>query len=175
MKPKDLAMAAVLLVAGTVLQYSLVMLNLPLVPDLITAFCCLAIIRFNLTIRESVGTGIAAGILSMLVPGSIFPTGNLISGPAAAFTCYYFHELYRDRGSIAPLVPTFLATLISGLTFIATVMLFSSEKLIARFGVVNDSVVAYIPVVIGTAVLNTVIVWAIIRVGRATAQGTKYH
>ncbi len=162
MKTRDIALTAVLLVAGTVLQYWLSMLRMPLIPDVITAFSCLAIVRFGPKIQEAVGLGIIAGTLSMLIPGSLFSPGNLVSGPAGAYTCYYFAGLFRDRKALAPLIPTFSATLISGCTFVAIATFFVYDALIARFGNFSGFVLAYLPIIIGTAVLNAVIVKALV-------------
>jgi len=158
MHAKDIALIAILLVAGTVLQYLLAMPGLPLIPDIITAFYCLTIIRFGLKVHEAAVLGIAGGILSMLIPGSIFSAGNLVSGPAGAVACYYFYELLRNREAVSPLVATFLATLISGFTFVAIATFFVSGAILVQFGTFREFVMAYLPVIIGTAVLNAGIV-----------------
>jgi len=158
MHAKDIALIALLLAAGTVLQYLLSMLNLALIPDVITAFYCLAIIRFGMKIHEAAVIGLFGGVLSMLIPGSVFPAGNLVSGPAGAVACYYCHELLRDRKTLSPLTATFLATLISGCTFVAIATFFVPATILVLFGTFNAFVLAYLPVIIGTAVLNAVIV-----------------
>ena len=121
MKWRDSVVVLVLLAIGTVLQYFLSLLNTLLIPDLITAFFCLAIILFRPKFYEALGIGIIGGGLSMVIPGSRLPSANLISGLAGAYCCFYFYELLRDKSDLAPLITTFSATLTSGLTFVAIV------------------------------------------------------
>ncbi len=161
MNSRDRALIAVLLAAGTILQYFISPLNLLLTPDVITAFFCLGIILIRPTIRESLGVGIAGGFLSMLIPGSILPWANLASGPAGAYACFYFYELFRG-GRAAPFATTFTATLVSGFVFVAVVTAVLYGTIISRFGNFGNFVEAYLPIIVGTALLNAVIVQAIV-------------
>ncbi|MDD1683847.1 MAG: hypothetical protein LUO98_08445 [Methanoregula sp.] len=163
---------AVLLAAGTLLQYFISPLSLLLTPDVITAFFCLGIILIRPKIHEALGIGIVAGFLSMLIPGSILPWANLLSGTAGALVCYYSYEYFQDWTDLAPLVTTFSATLVSGCTFVAVSTVFVFGTIISRFGEYGTFVVAYLPIIIGTAVLNAVIVQVLVLLaGRVTAQG----
>jgi hypothetical protein len=169
---RETALIAVLLAAGTLLQYFISPLGLLLTPDVITAFFCFGIILIRPRIHEALGIGIAGGFLSMLVPGSILPWANLASGPAGAYTCYFFYESFRDRSDTAPLVTTFSATLVSGCTFIAVVTIFLSGTILSRFGDFGGFVMAYVPIIIGTAVLNAIIVQVLVILsGRLTTRG----
>ena len=171
MNSREVALIAVLLAAGTILQYFISPLGLLLTPDVITAFFCLGIILIRPGIHEALGIGIAGGILSMLIPGSILPWANLVSGPAGAYACYYFYETFRD-GRAAPLVTTFAATLVSGCTFVAVATVVISGTILSRFGNFGEFVMAYLPIIIGTAVLNAVIVQVLVLLaGRVTARG----
>jgi hypothetical protein len=168
---RDGALIAVLLAAGTLLQYFISPLGLLLTPDVITAFFCLGIILIRPKIPEALGIGIVGGFLSMLVPGSILPWANLVSGPAGAYACSYFYTLSRDGTDLAPLVTTFSATLASGCTFVAVATVFLSGTILSRFGDYGAFVVAYLPIILGTAVLNAVIVQVlVILAGRVTAR-----
>jgi hypothetical protein len=168
---REAALIAVLLAAGTLLQYFISPLGLLLTPDVITAFFCLGIILVRPGIRGALGIGIAGGFLSMLIPGSILPWANLVSGPAGAYACYYFYETFRD-GRAAPLATTFAATLVSGCAFVAVATVIISGTIISRFGNFGGFVLAYIPIIIGTAVLNAVIVQVLVLLaGRVTARG----
>ena len=172
MNSRDVVLVAVLLIAGTLLQYFVSPLGLLLTPDVITAFFCLGIILVRPKIHEALAIGIAGGVLSMLIPGSILPWANLVSGPAGAYACYYFSESFRD-GRAAPLVTTFSATLVSGCTFVVVATVFVFGTILSRFGNYGAFVVAYLPIIIGTAVLNAVIVQALVLLsGRVTARGT---
>jgi hypothetical protein len=169
---RDGALIAVLLAAGTLLQYFISPLSLLLTPDVITAFFCLGIILIRPKIHEALGIGIVAGFLSMLIPGSILPWANLVSGTAGAFVCYYFYEYFQDWTDLAPLVTTFSATLASGCTFVAVATVFVFGTILSRFGDYGAFVVAYLPIIIGTAVLNAVIVQVLVLLsGRVTARG----
>jgi len=168
---REVALIAVLLAAGTLLQYFISPLGLLLTPDVITAFFCLGIILIRPRIHEALGIGIAGGILSMLIPGSILPWANLVSGPAGAYACYYIYESLRD-GRVAPLVTTFTATLVSGCTFVAVATVVISGTILSRFGNFGEFFMAYLPIIIGTAVLNAVIVLVLVLLyGRVTARG----
>ena len=172
MNSRDFALIAVLLAAGTLLQYFLSPLSLLLIPDVITAFFCLGIILIRPKVHEAVGIGIAGGFLSMLIPGSILPGANLVSGPAGAYACYYFYESFRDGTDLAPFVTTFSSTLVSGCTFVAVATVFVFGAILSRFGDYGAFVVAYLPIIIGTAVLNAGIVQVLVLLfGRMNVRG----
>ena len=162
---RETALIAVLLGAGTLLQYFISPLGLLLTPDLITAFFCLGIILVQPGIRGALGIGIAGGFLSMLIPGSILPWANLVSGPAGAYACYYFFETFRD-GRTAPLATTFSATLVSGCIFVAVATVILSGTILSRFGNFGGFFMTYLPIIISTAVLNAIIVQALFLVSR---------
>lgn len=157
MNSRDILTIAVLLVAGAVLQYFISPLGLLLTPDVITAFFCLAIILYRPKVPEALAIGFAGGFLSMLIPGSILPWANLFSGAAGGYACYWFHELFRN-GRAAPLATTVAATLVSGFVFVAVVTAILYGMIVSRFGDFGGFVAAYLPIIIGTAVLNAVIV-----------------
>jgi hypothetical protein len=162
LKTGNIILIAGLLAAGTLLQYFISPLGLLLTPDVITAFFCLGIILTRPTVRGALCIGIAGGFLSMLIPGSILPWANLASGTAAGYACFYFYESFRDRTDLAPLVTTFSATLVSGCTFVALATVVLSGTILSRFGDFGAFVAAYLPIVIGTAVLNAVIVQVLV-------------
>lgn len=159
MKSYDVVIIGILLAIGAILRYFLAMLNTPLTPNMIIAFYCLAIILFKPRLYEALGIGIVAGILSMLISGSVFPPANLISEPAGAYTCLLVYEVLRNKENLAPLITTWIATLASGFTFAGIATLFIRATILAMY---HSSflafVAAYLPIVIITAVLNAVIV-----------------
>jgi energy-coupling factor transport system ATP-binding protein len=171
MNSREAAVIAVLLAAGTILQYFISLPGLLLTPDVITAFFCLGIILFRPRIHEALGIGIAGGFFSMLIPGSILPWANLVSGPAGAYACYYFYETFRD-GRAAPLATTFAATLVSGCTFVAIATVVIYGTILSRFGNFGEFFMAYLPIIIGTAALNAIIVQALVLLsGREMVRG----
>ena len=159
MKAKDIALVGILLAIGAVLRYYLAMLNTPLTPNMIIAFYCLAIILIRPTVYEAIAIGIAAGVLSMLISGSVFPPANLISEPVGAYVCYIFYELLRHRENLAPFVTTFIATLVSGFTFAGIVTVFRHATILTMYyGNFLEFVAVYVPIVVITAVFNAVVV-----------------
>ena len=171
MNSRDVLLIAVLLLAGTLLQYFISPLGLLLTPDVITAFFCLGIILIRPKIHEALCIGIAGGFLSMHIPGSILPWANLVSGPAGAYACYFVYGSYRDRGGTAPLFTAFSATLVSGCAFVAVASVFIFGTILSRFGNFETFMAAYLPIIIGTAVLNAVIVQLLVLLAaRVTVQ-----
>ena len=159
MKVKDIALVGILLATGAILRYFLAMLNTPLTPNMIIAFYCLAIILIRPTVYEAIAVGIAAGVLSMLISGSVFPPANLISEPVGAYVCFSFYAVLKNRINLAPMVTTFITTLVSGFTFAGIATLFAGSTILAQYhGNFQEFVFAYIPIVVITAVLNAILV-----------------
>jgi len=163
MKSKDIAIVGILLALGCILRFFLVMLHLPLTPNVIIAFYCLAIVLVSPKIYEAIGIGIVAGILSMLITASIFPPANLISEPVGALVCFGIFTLTRDRIKIAsPGVTTFIATLASGFTFSAIAIVMATQNLLAAFPQMGNVgtifILVFTPIVVITAICNAVIV-----------------
>jgi hypothetical protein len=159
MKLKEIAIVGILLTTGSILRYFLAMLNTPLTPNIIIAFYCLAIIVLKPRIYEVLGIGIAAGFLSMVISGSIFPQANLISELVGAYVCFIFYEILRHRQNLAPLVTTFVTTLASGFTFAGIATIFAGGTILAMYhGNFHEFVAVYVPIVVITAVFNAIIV-----------------
>ncbi len=159
MKSRDIAIVGILLAVGAILRYFLAMLHTPLTPNMVIAFYCLAIILVRPKVYEALGIGIVAGILSMLISSSIFPPANLISEPVGALVCFGLYTVLRNRTQLAPTISTFLTTLASGFTFAAVAIMFVSTTILAKYnGDMMGFVVAFVPIVVITAVFNAVIV-----------------
>lgn len=159
MKSRDIAIVGILLAVGAILRYFLAMLHTPLTPNMVIAFYCLAIILVRPKVYEALGIGIVAGILSMLISSSIFPPANLISEPVGALVCFGLYAVLRDQTKLAPTISTFLTTLASGFTFAAVAIMFVSATILAKYnGDMMGFVVAFVPIVVITAVFNAVIV-----------------
>jgi hypothetical protein len=61
---------------------------------------------------------------------------------------------------------------VSGCTFVAVATVVISGTILSRFGNFGEFVMAYLPIIIGTAVLNAVIVQVLVLLaGRVTARG----
>jgi hypothetical protein len=158
MKSKDIAIVGILLAIGAILRYFLAMLHTPLTPNMIIAFYCLAIILIAPTMFEAVGIGLVAGILSMLISGSIFPPANLISEPLGALVCFAVYGLVKNRSKLAPTATTFLVTLVSGFTFAAIAIVAVAPTILAKYATMTGFIIVFVPIVVITAVFNAVIV-----------------
>ncbi|MDO9325489.1 MAG: hypothetical protein Q7T80_11095 [Methanoregula sp.] len=158
MKSKDIAIVGILLAIGAILRYFLAMLHTPLTPNMIIAFYCLAIILIHPKVYEALGIGLVAGILSMLISGSIFPPANLISEPVGALVCFGVYALLKNRFKLAPVVTTFLATLASGFTFAALALIAVAPQILAKYATMEGFILVFVPIVVITAVFNAIIV-----------------
>jgi hypothetical protein len=158
MKSKDIAIVGILLAIGAILRYFLAMLHTPLTPNMIIAFYCLAIILIRPKVFEAFGIGLVAGILSMLISGSIFPPANLISEPVGALVCFGIYALLRTKTQFAPVVTTFIATLASGFTFAALALIAVAPQILAKYATMEGFMIIFVPIVVITAVFNAIIV-----------------
>jgi hypothetical protein len=159
MKSKDIAIVGILLAIGAILRYFLAMLHTPLTPNMIIAFYCLAIILIAPKIYEAIGIGLVAGILSMLISGSIFPPANLISEPLGALVCFGVYALIKNKSKLAPSVTTFLTTLVSGFSFAIIAIIAVAPVLLKKYnGDLMSFVVVFVPIVVITAIFNAIIV-----------------
>jgi hypothetical protein len=159
MKSKDIAIVGILLAIGAILRYFLAMLHTPLTPNMIIAFYCLAIILIAPKIHEAIGIGFVAGILSMLISGSIFPPANLISEPLGALVCFGVYALIKNKSKLAPSATTFLATLVSGFSFAIIAIIAVAPVLLKKYnGDLMSFVVVFVPIVVITAIFNAIIV-----------------
>jgi hypothetical protein len=158
MKSKDIAIVGILLAIGALLRYFLAMLHTPLTPNMIIAFYCLAIILISPKIYEAIGIGFVAGILSMLISGSIFPPANLISEPLGALVCFGVYGLIRNRTRLAPTATTFLATLASGFAFAVLAIIAVAPKILSKYATLEGFIIVFVPIVVITAIFNAVIV-----------------
>jgi hypothetical protein len=158
MKSKDIAIVGILLAIGAILRYFLAMLHTPLTPNMIIAFYCLAIILIAPTIFEAIGIGLVAGLLSMLISGSIFPPANLISEPLGALVCFAVYALIKNRSKLAPTATTFLVTLVSGFSFAAIALIAVMPTILQKYHTLDAFIIVFVPIVVVTAVFNAVIV-----------------
>jgi hypothetical protein len=158
MKSKDIAIVGILLAIGAILRYFLAMLHTPLTPNMIIAFYCLAIILIAPKSFEAIGIGLVAGILSMLISGSIFPPANLISEPLGALVCFAIYGLIRNRTRLAPTATTFVVTLVSGFSFAAIALIAVAPKILEKYATMEGFIIVFVPIVVITAVFNAVIV-----------------
>jgi hypothetical protein len=152
---KELVLVAVLLAAGAVLKLTVgSVVNLfGMKPNFIIAMYCLAILLTRPTVAQSAIIGLLAGAVCQLLPGT--PYLNFISELAGAVCMAALLRLpmHLGRLNVQPTVATFISTVLSGGLFVVCLFVF--------LGATATSLVAYVPIVLCTALLNCVIVQAL--------------
>lgn len=150
---QDIILVAVLLAAGAVLKFFVgSLLNFGgMKPNFIIAMYCLAIMLIKPKLHECAIIGILAGIICQFFPGT--PYLNLASellGAVAMGLLLNLSFLKIKKFDLRPAVCTFLSTIVSGTTFVLL--------LIYVLKVTDKTLFMYVPMVLGTAIINTVIV-----------------
>ncbi len=149
---RDLILIGVLLAAGAVLKYFVgSIINIGGVkPNFIIAMYCLGILLVKPKLYEGAAIGLLAGAVCQFFPGT--PYLNFISEFAGAIVMTLMIRLVLKIGKmdLTPAVATFVSTVVSGSLFVSFLILFLNAS--------TSTLVAYIPIVLGTAVINTVIV-----------------
>lgn len=148
----DFILVAVLLAAGAVLKFFVgSVVNIAgMKPNFIIAMYCLAIILIKPKVYESAIIGALAGAVCQLFPGTPFINfASEIIG-AVVMTLMMFIPLSIGKLDFKPAVSAFVATFASGSSYVVCLFLFA--------GASAESMVAYVPIVLCTALINTVIV-----------------
>ena len=150
---QDLLLTAVLLAAGAVLKFFVgTFINFfGMKPNFIIAMYCMAIVLIRPKVYYSLIIGIIAGAICQFFPGT--PYLNFASEAAGALAMGLLIFIpAKSKGMKIGLaaITTFVSTVISGGLY--TVLLFVFIK--------SDpsAMVAYVPIVLGTATLNAIIV-----------------
>ncbi len=148
----DLILVAILLAAGAVLKFFIgSLINIGgMKPNFIIAMYCLAILLIRPKIYEGAIIGILAGAICQLFPGT--PYLNFISELLGALTMSLLLRVPMKIGkfNLHPIVATFLSTVVSGSAFTICLFVFTHADV--------SAMVAYVPIVLCTAVFNAVIV-----------------
>ena len=146
---RNLILTAVLLAAGAVLKFfagSIINIG-GMKPNFIIAMYCLAILLIRPNIGRAAIIGILAGAICQFFPGT--PYLNFISELAGAVVMALMIRLPLQK-NVSSLVSTFVSTVVSGGLFTVCLFLFA--------GATMETMVAYVPIVLCTALINTVIV-----------------
>ena len=94
----------------------------------------------------------------MMISHSIFPPANLVSEALGAIVCMLLYTMLENKIAVAPAITTFVATLVSGFSFILVCMLVMLASIISiPTGTVMGFFVAVAPIVIITAVFNCIV------------------
>ena len=148
----DLILVAVLIAAGTVLK--LVVGNVinffGMKPNFIIASYCLAILLVRPNLAGCAVIGILAGAICQFLPGT--PYLNFISELLGAVAMFFMMKVPFKFGKLDlnPLLSTFVSTVISGGSFVVCLFVFMHME--------TSGLVAYIPIVLGTAAIGSVLV-----------------
>ena len=149
---QDLIIVAVLLAAGTVLKLFVgsVINFFGMKPNFIIAAYCLAILLVRPNLVGCAVIGILAGAICQFLPGT--PWLNFISELLGAVAMFFMIQIpFRVKKlDLNPLLSTFVSTVISGGSFVVCLLVF--------MGADTSSMVAYIPIVLGTAAIGSVLV-----------------
>lgn len=152
---KEYILIGVLLAAGAVLKYFVgSIINIGGVkPNFIIAMYCLGILLIRPKLYEGAVIGLLSGAICQFFPGT--PYLNFISELVGAAVMTLMIKLSMNIGKVnlAPAVSTFVSTVVSGSLFVSCLFLFLRASI--------TSLAAYIPIVLGTAIINTIIVQAL--------------
>lgn len=150
-----LILVAVLLAAGAVLKMTVggFVNFFGMKPNFIIAMYCLAILLVRPNLGQAAVIGLIAGAVCQLLPGT--PYVNFISEFLGAVVMAALIRIPMKIGKVnlSAVVSTFSATVVSGGAFTVCLFLF--------IGADASSLVAYVPIVLCTALINCVIVQAL--------------
>jgi len=149
---QDLILIAILLAAGSVLKMFVgsVINFFGMKPNFIIAAYCLAILLVKPPLLGCAIIGLLAGAINQFLPGT--PWLNLISEPLGAITMYFMMKVpCRIKNlDLNPALATFVSTVVSGGSFTVCLFLFMHME--------SSGLVAYVPIVLGTAAIGAVLV-----------------
>lgn len=149
---KDVILIGVLLAAGAVLKYFVgSIINIGGVkPNFIIAMYCLGILIIKPNVYEAAAIGLLSGAICQFFPGT--PYLNFISELAGAVVmCFMIRiPIKINNLDLNPAISTFVSTIVSGGLFVSCLFITLRAE--------SSALVAYIPIVLGTAVINTIIV-----------------
>ena len=149
---QDLIVIAVLLAAGAVLKLFVgsVINFFGMKPNFIIASYCLAILLVRPKLLECAVIGLLAGAICQFLPGT--PWLNFISELLGAVAMFFMIRIPFRFGKLdaSPLLSTFVSTVVSGGSFVVCLFAFMHME--------TSGLVAYIPIVLGTALIGSILV-----------------
>ena len=149
---QDLILVALLLAAGAVLKIFVgsVINFFGMKPNFIIASYCLAILLVRPKLLECAVIGLLAGAICQFLPGT--PWLNFISELLGGVAMFFMIRVPLKIGKmdLNPALATFVSTVISGGSFVVCLFLFMHME--------TSGLVAYVPIVLGTAAIGAVLV-----------------
>lgn len=150
---QDLLLTAVLLAAGAVLKFFAgTFINFfGMKPNFIIAMYCMAIVLIRPKIYYSIIIGILAGAICQFFPGTPYLNfGSEFAGALCMGLLILIPAKSKTVEIVLAAVSTFVSTVISGGLYVVMLFVFIKSD--------PSAMVAYVPIVLGTATLNTIIV-----------------
>lgn len=151
----DVLLIAILLAAGAVLKFFVgSVINFGMKPNFIIAMYCLVILLIRPRVREAAIIGLLSGAICQFFPGQ--PYINFASELVGAVAMCLLIRIPMRAGkvSFAPVVCTFLSTLVSGFCFIGIMYL----AYYTGADITPTPLAAFLAIIFGTALINAVIV-----------------
>lgn len=171
MRSQDIAIVGILLACAAIARLAANVLPTPIVSNLAIGFYCLAIILTAPRISEALGIGVVAGIICAMISHSIYPPANLISEPIGVLVCLAVYGLLVKRTQYAPGVTTFLATCASGFSFVLVALIMAAPAISLRYSGMLPFFLAMAPIVLGTALVNSIVIGLLARPAVRVIQG----
>ena len=163
MRSQDIAIVGILLACAAIARLMANILPTPIVSNLAIGFYCLAIILVAPRINEALGIGLVAGIICAMISHSIYPPANLISEPIGVVVCLLVYGLLAKQTRYAAGTATFLATCASGFSFLAVALIMAAPAIALKYSGMLPFFIAMTPIVLGTAVVNSIVVGLLTR------------
>jgi len=158
MRSQDIAIVGILLACAAIARLAANIIPTPIVSNLAIGFYCLAIILTAPRVGEALGIGLVAGIICAMISHSIYPPANLISEPVGVLVCLAVYSLLARRTKYAAGTATFLATCASGFTFVLVALVMAAPAISLKYSGMLPFFIAMSPIVIGTALANSVVI-----------------
>ena len=153
---QDLLLTAVLLAAGAVLKFFVgSFINFfGMKPNFIIAMYCMAIVLIRPKVYYSIIIGLLAGAICQFFPGTPYLNfGSEFAGALCMGLLIFIPAKTKTMRVVFYAISTFVSTVVSGGLYVVLLFVFIKSD--------PSALAAYVPIVLGTASLNTVIVAAL--------------
>ncbi|MCE5297750.1 MAG: hypothetical protein MUE45_06775 [Methanoregulaceae archaeon] len=157
MDSRDIFIVAVLLSAGTLLRFILVMVGETVTPNILVAFYSIAIMLILPSFGEAMGIGFISGVISALISRSLINPAFLLSEPLGAAICLLVFISLRYHKRAAPYAAAFTATIASGAVFTALALSLAGVRVLEAFLHTGNFLATMVIVITATALVNAVI------------------
>jgi hypothetical protein len=157
MDSRVIFLVAVLLSAGTLLRFILVMVGEAVTPNVLVAFYSIAIMLILPSFSEAIGIGFISGVISALISRSLINPAFLLSESLGAAVCLLVFTSLRYHRKAAPCTAAFTATIASGVVFTALALALARVRILEAFPDPGNFLATMAIVITATALVNAVI------------------